>query len=389
MLIKVYKQRKKSINPPVFLRKCGLVICFSLLLVACFSLVAHAEEEFGEVSDWLARLQAILPDAIREDVSLSDMEDATNLVGIPYLVSLIYDSLMGRAPHFFGLFASLAGLALLGGIGAILCDGLTIEGAKKSVQVTVSVGLALTVYHCVEGALSRGFSAVEDMTAFTSALVPIMGSVYVAGGNYTTAATQAGGMALMMSQISNLFQWLLMPLLSACFAFALLGALGTGVDTSSLAKSMKQIFLTVTGLMATIFSASMALQTTLSASADGVAMKTAKYALGQMIPSVGSTVSGTLSTMAASLGLVKSSIGVGSVGILLTMLIPPLAELFLYQLSLSLAGAFSGLLGFREGERLFLAFKGIFDMALGMVSMTAVMLLLSVGVFMKTTLAVG
>ena len=141
--------------------------------------------------------------------------------------------------------------------------------------------------------------------------------------------------------------------------------------------------------MATLFSGSLALQTTLSASADSVAMRTAKYALGQMIPAVGSTVSGTLSTVAVSLELVKNTVGAGGLGVILTLLLPPLVELYLLSAALSLTKAFCGLLGFSEGEKLFSDFKSIFDLSMGVLAISAVMLMLSLGIFMKTAVAVG
>ena len=106
-------------------------------------------------------------------------------------------------------------------------------------------------------------------------------------------------------------------------------------EAHALARSMKQIYMTLMGFLTAIFSASLSLQTTLSASSDSVAMRTAKYAVGQMLPTVGSTIGATLSTRATSMNLIKTTVGAGGVGVLLMLLLPPVIELYLFSLTFS------------------------------------------------------
>lgn len=386
----IYKYKSKLRNPPrkylKSLLRLSLLLC---LLIPIFTVFASAETPEYAVEHWLDKLRDILPDAISDKVQLSDEEDVSKLVGIPYILSLIYGGLTDKLPSLMGVLASMFGMALLGGMSGLLQDGIKGEQTQKVVGVVLSAGLSLALYEMTFPALWRGLSAIADITDFTSALVPIMGGVYVAGGNYATAATQSGALTWLVAELNALSNGILRSLMSASFAFALLGALGTGVDTSDIAKSLRRIVIVVMGVIATLFSGSLALQTTLSASTDSVAMRTAKYAVGQMIPTVGSTISGTLSTVAVSVGLIKSTVGAGGVGILLTLLLPPLVELYLFSLSLSLSKSFCALLGFRTGEKLFADFQSIFDMAMGVLAISGVMLLLSLGIFMKSTVAVG
>ena len=386
----IYNQKKYRQNPYRKLLKIGVkIVCLFLLFASVFCVFAWGEGEEYTAEHWLEKLREILPEGMSQEVNLETTEDVSRLVGFPYILSLIYGGFADKLPSALAFLASLFGMSLLGGMSSLLSDGFEVSSMKKATKVVLSAILALVLYEITAPALSRAFSAISDICRFTSLLVPIMGGIYVAGGNYTASATQSGALTWLVAEINALAGGPLRSLLSACFAFTLLGALGTGIDTAGLGKSLRQIFLTVMGVMATLFSGSLALQTALSASADSVAMRTAKYALGQMIPAVGSTVSGTLSTVAVSLELVKKAMGAGGIGILLTLLLPPLIELYLLSVSLNLAKSFCSLLGFSQGEKTFSDFKSIFDMSIGVLAISSVMLMLSLGIFMKTAIAVG
>ena len=376
------KMRKKH-------RGVALLCVLAVFLLFPMPAIAEPSDTSLDVKDWLERLREALPPAIAEQVALDSVEDTSEMIGIPYLFSLVSASLQNQLPSALGIFTSFCGLALLGAVSSLLCEGLKGERVKKSISSAVTMVIALVSYAMTEGVITRAAQVLSDMADVSKGLLPVMTAVYVAGGNYTTAVTQSGTMTLMLTISQQMTVQVLLPVSSVCFAFALLGALGTGVDTESLARSMRQIYMTLMGFLTAIFSASLALQTTLSASSDSVALRTAKYAVGQMLPTVGSTIGATLSTLATSMSLIKSTVGAGGVGILLMLLLPPVVELYLFSLAFSLARAFCGLLHFSAGAKLFGDCKGVFDMVLGVMTMTGVMLILSIGIFMKCSLAVS
>ena len=118
-------------------------------------------------------------------------------------------------------------------------------------------------------------------------------------------------------------------------------------------------------------------------------MKTARYAVGNMIPIVGGTLGASLGTLGASLAAVKNGVGIGAVAVVLSLAVPCLVELYRSRLSLSLAEAFSRLLGFETGEKLLGEFRSALDMLLGVTAFTSLSFLLYLAVFVKTALPYG
>jgi hypothetical protein len=102
-----------------------------------------------------------------------------------------------------------------------------------------------------------------------------------------------------------------------------------------------------------------------------------------MIPMVGGAVSSALATLGGGLSVVRGAVGVGSVTVILGMTLSPLIMLLLYKLSLSIALVFldSGG-GMSGGVRAFSALKSALDALIAVYSMTVVIAILEVAVFL-------
>lgn len=336
-----------------------------------------------DVSQWLSRLQEAIPEGLAGQIVLQDPGDASALVGVPHFFSLIADSLTAGLSSAFGAFSSFCGLALLGCLVSLVGEGVSSSPLQKGIRILSAMSLSTVVYRLLQASFASASSTLSDLQSFSRAVLPVIVGICTAGGNYSVALTQSTTVGASLSLQAQLTEGLLSPLISACFAFALLSSFCEEGDTDGLASSLRHIYMTILGVMTAVFSASLALQTALSSASDSVAMRCARYAVGQMIPGVGSTVGGALSTVASSLSLVKKTVGVGGIGVILMILVPPMAEIYLRSLALSLASAFCGLLGYDGGKKLFLRFKGICDMLLGTLCLSAVMSVLSLAVFMK------
>ena len=94
-----------------------------------------------------------------------------------------------------------------------------------------------------------------------------------------------------------------------------------------------------------MLSAVLAFQGIISKSADSLAIKGIKFAVGSFIPIVGSAVNEALSTIAGGIGAIKAATGVvGAVAVCLLAALP-IIKLLLHKLFLELLSVCSGILG--------------------------------------------
>ena len=120
-----------------------------------------------------------------------------------------------------------------------------------------------------------------------------------------------------------------------------------------------------------------------------MATQSVRFALGNMIPVIGGQLGGTLRTLSASLGLLKNTVGALSVAALLLLLLPPLVSLLLHRFFLSLSASFSKMLGAGRAEKVFLAFRGMYDLAVATLALTLVTFLLLLALLVRCGVAVS
>ncbi|MBQ8351151.1 MAG: hypothetical protein IJY20_03795 [Clostridia bacterium] len=368
------------------MRKCPLFICLVLSLLTCFSLPCLAIEEEQLFSDFFASLPPEVADALDE---VTDAETASHLVGAEYLVSLVLDSLQRELAESASYFFRLLGIALLLAVTTRLHDALGEGIATRAAECGIGFLLVLLLYRFTVADIARAAKVIEDMRAFSDGLIPIFASLFLSGGSTGTATAAAGGFAAISYLLEHVAAGVLLPLLRILFGFTLITAAARRQSLGGIFSSIKQVYLTCLGFLSLLLGASLGFQSTLAASADSLAAHSVRFAVGNLIPVVGSSLGGTLRTLSASLSLLKSTIGAVAVVALLLLILPTLIGLLLHRLFLSLAASVSTMLGSESAGKIFTDFRAIYDLAAATLAITTVLFLLIIGILTRCGLAIG
>ena len=303
---------------------------------------------------------SILPDGY------SGLADASSLssLGPDALLGMILGTLSERRGEVVSFFLLLFGFGIL----LSLCETLlgSMRGvASGGVSAAVSFGIFAAVYP-----LALDVSeALLGMGEFFSALVPILSSFLALGGSAGTAASASVGLGVSAWLTGLVSEKLLLPIITAIFASA---AVSSSLGGASLRISgvLRRSFSRAIGVVGAITAALFALQTYVTVAADSVSMRAAKYAAGGMIPVVGGTVSGAVSTLAGGLSSLGSIIGASSVAVILIVALSPLVLLLLYRLAFSLCALFCEASGGTPG--CISAFASAFDALISVYVMTTI-----------------
>jgi hypothetical protein len=108
-----------------------------------------------------------------------------------------------------------------------------------------------------------------------------------------------------------------------------------------------------------------------------------------MIPVVGSTVGDTLRTLAASVKLLRSTVGIAGILTLALLLLPFLIELLLTRLALNSAASFGEMLGCKNLVRLSREIASLYGYLIAAAAMAAVLCVLSLTLFAVGSTAIG
>ena len=371
-----------------------LPLALALLLFVCLALPASADASASptavgdktgsaaESAPWDDFLTG-LPDGVRE--RLPESEDAgalSELIGVRSLFALLAEGVSDGWRIVLPGFLSLLALMLLSACYELFARGG--KGERALVSAALSIVVSLAVFRVAEGTVDGVVDCLSSLSRVMSGFLPVMISLSLTGGGVASAAAAGTGIAAILSLVALFFCRVLPAVSGCCFGLSLVGTLGENdLKLDGISSNLRGFFLFSAGILSTLFTGSLALQTGLSAASDGVALKTAKTALSGMIPIVGGTVSGTLSTVSGSLSLLRRSVGVGAVYALLLLVLPTLIRLLLFRFSYSLSAAVARAFSLSSTERLLGEFRAVSDLLLASLAMGAATLFISVGVLVR------
>ena len=106
-----------------------------------------------------------------------------------------------------------------------------------------------------------------------------------------------------------------------------------------------------------------------------------------LIPVVGSTVSGALSTLAAGISYSKGVIGAGAIFVIISIVLAPLVSLLAYRFALSLASMLAEMLGACAASRIFTAFRFSLDSLTAVYALSSIIYILEIILFAKAGVA--
>lgn len=360
-----------------------------LLFLLLFSVPSYASEkgEDGaahEASEgFLQDFFSILPDAAKETLGREplDTESLMRGVGFKQIFSLLADSVTGAWRQSGGTLGKMLGTVLCFSVASLLGGFF---GKNRFGEILFSAAPALFFYQILFPATERVFSFVSELSSFSALLSPLYAAVYSSGGAVGSAAAASGGFTVFIGFLHGIVGGILSPLLKILFALSLLSPLAKGALTGEIEKRLRGAYVFVLSLVCVLLGASLAFESSLASSADSVAIRTVKFTVGQSIPLVGSSISSMLGTLTSSLSLVKSAFGAGALIVLLSLLLPVLAELLLCRLTLSLCSFLSVSMGAESVGSVCERYRGIFDLMLAAVAITGAMFLLLVAIFSKS-----
>mgnify|MGYP003294381539 CR=1 FL=1 len=353
-----------------------LILLIIVVILPMFALYASAE---GETEEYISELENILPE------SLSGITEDTDTMlehaSLPGILSEITSVLSGRGSELLGFFLTLLGIVLLMSVASLLGGQLS-----RSAEAAVGLICSLMIFPRISSLMSEVSLSLEKINLFFSSLVPITVGITALGGGESSAAVQGSGMYLTLSLLGSIGGQVFVGLSAIGLALSLISPLG-GERAASIIRGIKSLFSWLMGIFTAIMTGVFSLQTLIASSADSAAMRAAKYMASGLIPVVGSTVSGALSTLASGLSYAKGIVGGAAIVTLLVLAISPLAVLIAYRLALTLASSVSEAVG-SAASRIFSSYRSALDMTLSVYALSVVIYLFEVIIFIRMGVAI-
>jgi len=354
------------------MKRLFIVLLFAILIFAFLAVSVSAATEEDKI---LEDFDEIIPDGI--DI---DTEDTVGEIGIDKVIGEVVSAISGEGSVIVNFFVLLFGFAVIlsvTGNGGLLAMG----GLGKSVEVAVSAIASVSIFTALYGVCTSVKNSLLSVVDFFSSLVPILTVISASEGATSTAAVQATNMNFTLALLEKVCTGALLPTSFAIFSLSYVGSMGE-VGVRSVCRGIKSFFMWCVGIISAILAATVAMQGVVASAADNATLRAARYAATSMIPIVGSSVASALSTLGGGLAFVKGTVGAGAVVVILIITLSPLISLLLYRLAFSTALVFLEFSGAEGGVRAYSAFKAALDAVIAVYSMSTLVCIVELIVFL-------
>jgi stage III sporulation protein AE len=236
--------------------------------------------------------------------------------------------------------ALLAQLVILAVVCAVLqnLQGAFEEGTVGKLAHAVCYLALLTIaLGSFAMAVEVGREATTRMVTFVQTLLPILLTMMVALGGFTSAAIMHPYIIASLGIFSTLVNYVIFPLIFLAAVLSIVNQLSDRFRVSRLAGLLRQVSTWCLGLVMTLFIGVLSIQGAMGAVADGITLRTAKFATGTFIPVVGGAFADAIDAVIGYSLLLKNSIGILGLIILFGLCVFPVLKILAITIAYKIA----------------------------------------------------
>lgn len=368
------------------LARCTVAVFVLLFLVGCTVIRAYADEGETvppEYKDFIEGIDDSVADKLPEGIfsdSLDEIGEAAREISDPVtILSLLLDTL-GE-----GIAAVAPTVAAV--LGCVLIAALTNAFSSSLGALSEAVGICtrLCTFCMISSVATARVGVFKDyldgLFAAVSSFIPLCAATYAMGGNLSSATASSVSLGAVLTVCEFICTKTAIPVFAICLCLVLISVFdGFGVG-GTLSSLIRKWYMRVLSFVMMLLTSALGAQSFITSKADNMAMRSAKFAVSSFVPVSGGSVSSTLGTLAASVELLRGSIGTVGIVIIALMLLPVIVELALLRLAFSIGGFCASMLGCTGEAKLLSELDSLYGYLEGIAVLAAVVFVISFGIF--------
>lgn len=359
------------------MRRALLVIAALILLLPLRAGAEGVSDMYGALPDgvWDS-----LPDRLENDIS-ENGESAVASLGAEYIASLAASALKAAFAYSVKPLAAVIGVLLL---SALLNSAGAAAAGGEAVALSSAVSVTVTIFGAITPLFKLTSDTLSGIGLIMKGILPVMTGIYAMSGNITAASVNSTWLMLLLTFLETLTESLLMPLLCTCTGFIAVTTLSrfTGApDMSGVSGELKKALTFLLAAAGTVFTTVMAHQTALAKSADSVALRSLKFASGNMIPVIGGALGEAADGYLAGVSLIRSASGTLAAAAVISYVLPALLKIAVLRAGLSAVAAGAEIMGRGKEAAVVREAGEVLGIAVALICTASVLSVIAVGVF--------
>ena len=258
------------------------------------------------------------------------------------------------------------------------------ENTLSSVFQTVSVLSILTfIAHPILDMIVGTTATIRDAALFMLSFIPLFSAALISAGQPVTGATYSLFLIGACQLVAQVVAQTLIPMMSIYLALCICGAFVPDLNIVQAAEGVKTAVGWALGLLLTIFVALLSIQSILSASADGVAIRATKFLIGSMVPMVGSVLSDGYMAAQGYLRLLKTTVGVYGILAAMFIFLPTLIRVTVWYLITRLVATVGDIAGAGRVSVILHSCSNVLGLLISALLSFALLFIVSTGIVMS------
>jgi len=240
------------------------------------------------------------------------------------------------------------------------------QGGSEAVLFLLRLKLILLFSNMAAEALQAASECLKSSQEFTGISAPLVALLLNAMGMEGTAALVSPAASLAGDMAAKLFSGYGLPLCKLGLCMAIAGSLSSCIRLDKISRLIRKTANWCAGLAVAVFTALLALQGSVAEGLDGIAVRTAKYAVDSASSIIGSGVSDAWESYVSGVLIAKNALGISGIAAIMAAAFHPMLKCLLSYLVLILAAAAMDVFGEKEGVSCAEQIAGICQMALSL-----------------------
>ena len=267
-------------------------------------------------------------------------------------------------------------------IAIILISAALTSAEIKSSAMTAAIyasaaASAAVIAVPVSSVINTSVNALRGIGVFMLSFIPVFAVIVAASGATVTAASMSALLLAAAETVSYISSFIVLPLMGGYLTLSLSSAVSPLIKKSGITETVKKLAFWIMAFISAVFVGILGIQTAVNSSADTLVSKTAKFIIGSSIPVAGGVLSEAMNTVTASMGLLKSSIGIyGALACAVTML-PLVIELLIWRAVLLISSSVSEIFSLGGIAGLLRAIDSMLSVLIGIILLVGAMFVIS------------
>ena len=369
------------------------IIFLAIIILMVFPCKISATEQIMESTKEMLGVSTFISESekfsqeVFEDIDFSEVLNSaiTGKIDNSTLAKKLLNILGKEIRNQLTLIGSIIVIIVIHSILKSVSDGLENEGISKVSYFVQYILIVTLIMKSFSEIVMNIKDTTQSLVGYSYSLIPLLISLMMFTGNLVSAGAVQPILLLMITFIGTFISNFLLPMVLIGTALGIISKISDKVQIDKLAKTFKSSTVWILGLVLTVFTGVLSLESSLTGKVDGITTKATKAIVTNAIPVVGKILSDASETVLGSGIVLRNAVGLVGVIVIIGICAMPFIKLGVITALYQILSAICEPIADKKIISIIEQMRDTFKVLLGMVSAISIMLIIGVTIVIKVS----